>query len=109
MKQQFRILSVALLAAFAGFQIAGCASSPSSRSTGQFVDDGALTAKVKTALAADAGLGTAADVNVTTYRGVVQLSGFVEKEEMARRAVAIAQGVEGVRSVQNDLHVKPSR
>lgn len=104
-----RVISVALLAAVAGVQIAGCSSTPSQRSTGQFVDDGALTAKVKTAIAGDAGLGTATDVNVTTYRGVVQLSGFVENAEMSSRAVSIAQGVEGVRSVQNDLRVKPAK
>jgi osmotically-inducible protein OsmY len=104
-----RVISVALLAALAGMTVAGCSSSPTERSTGQFVDDGALTARVKTAIARDAGLGAATDVNVTTYRGVVQLSGFVENEDMSRRAVSVAQGVDGVRSVQNDLRVKAGR
>lgn len=102
------IAFVSLIAVFGGAQLAGCASSPGSRATGQVLDDGALTARVKTAIARDASLGTAKDVNVTTYRGVVQLSGFVESEDVARRAEEIAKGVEGVQSVKNDLRVNPS-
>jgi hyperosmotically inducible protein len=71
------------------------------------IDDSALTARVKTAIARDASLGAAKDINVNTYRGVVQLSGFVESEDVARRAVAIAKEVEAVRSVENALRVKP--
>ena len=72
----------------------------------QTFDDGTLTAKVKTALLADEGL-KGNQVKVETYRGVVQLSGFVDNADQAQRAVAAAQRVEGVQSVKNDIRLKP--
>ncbi|HEX5767653.1 MAG TPA: BON domain-containing protein [Burkholderiales bacterium] len=71
------------------------------------IDDAALTAKVKQQLVEEDKV-NAASVNVTTYRGVVQLSGFVESDEAKRRAENAAKDVEGVRSVQNDLRIAPS-
>jgi osmotically-inducible protein OsmY len=65
-----------LLAVFGVAQLAGCGSSPDQRATGQVIDDSAVTARVKTALAREAGISEAMNVNVNTYRGVVQLSGF---------------------------------
>jgi hyperosmotically inducible protein len=94
-------------AALAG--LGACASSPedpSRRGAGEFTDDAALTAKVKTAIATDAGAKTAAAVNVDTYRGVVQLTGFVDSEDQATRAVSAAKKVQGVRSVKNDIRLK---
>lgn len=105
----FRNVLVALLATLGAIQLSGCASTPGQRATGQVIDDSALTARVKTEIARDASLGTAANVNVNTYRGVVQLSGFVETEEAKRRAQSIAMGVQGVQSVKNDLQVNPKR
>jgi osmotically-inducible protein OsmY len=98
----------ATLAAAAAAGLGACASSEdrSRRSTGEFTDDAALTAKVKTAIATDAGAKTAAAVNVDTYRGVVQLTGFVDSEEQATRAVSAAKKVQGVRSVKNDIRLK---
>ena len=87
---------------------AGCAPTPTRQGTGEYIDDTAITAKVKTALLADPEVkGTA--VNVETYRGVVQLSGFVDSDDEAARAVRKAYEVKGVNSVQNDLRVKPAR
>ena len=87
--------------------LAGCASEPrTQRSAGEFTDDAALTAKVKTAIATDAGARTASAVNVETYRGVVQLTGFVDSEDQASRAVSAAKKVQGVRSVKNDIRIK---
>ena len=105
----FRILAVVVLTSFGAFQLGGCASSPGERATGQVVDDGSITARVKTELAKDASLGTAMNVNVTTYQGVVPLSGFVDSEAVAKRAEAIAEDVNGVRSVKNDLRVTARR
>lgn len=102
-----KAIVLALAAAFGAAQLAGCASEPSQRSTGRFVDDAALTAKVKTALARDKEV-PAHNVNVTTYRGVVQLSGFVANEDVARKAGDIARGVDGVQQVYNDVRVIPS-
>ena len=103
-----KAFAFSLLAGFAALQLSACASSADSRAAGQVVDDATLTARVKSALAVDAGTSTAANVDVTTYRGVVQLSGFVNSQADAQRAMAAAQGVEGVRSVKNDLRVAPS-
>ena len=106
-----RIAILALLSTFGAAQLAGCASDSSTgasgpeRSTGRVVDDAAITAKVKTELATEAGIGDAMDINVTTNRGVVQLSGFVDSESTAKRAEELAKKVEGVQSVKNDLRV----
>jgi len=100
---------LAVLSAFV-LVAAGCAHRDSgqspNRSAGAVVDDAGLTAKVKTAIAKDVGAGTAASVNVTTYRGEVQLSGFVDSQEKADQAAAAARGVSGVQTVRNDLQVK---
>ncbi len=99
----------ASLGAVALAGLGACASSDESasrRSTGEFTDDAALTAKVKTAIATDAGAKTAAAVNVETYRGVVQLTGFVDSEDQVTRAVSAAKKVQGVRSVKNDIRLK---
>lgn len=79
-----------------------------SRSAGEFTSDAALTARVKTAIASDAGLGSAAAINVQTYRGTVQLSGFVDSADKIERAAAAARNVEGVRNVENNIQVKPA-
>jgi osmotically-inducible protein OsmY len=75
-------------------------------SAGQYVDDATVTAKVKTAIASDVGVKAASNVNVETYRGVVQLSGFADSEDQASKAVTAAKKVTGVRSVKNDIRVK---
>ncbi len=85
--------------------LAGCAATPTSRSTGQVADDAAITTRVKTALAKDEGLRNAMDVNVTTYQGNVQLSGFVNSPEVADRAVSIARAVPGVQRVTNSMQI----
>ncbi len=105
--RSMKAIVLALAAAFGAAQLAGCASEPAQRSTGRFIDDAALTSKVKIALARDKDV-PAHDVNVTTYRGVVQLSGFVANEEVARKAGDIARGVDGVQQVYNDVRVIPS-
>jgi osmotically-inducible protein OsmY len=101
------IVFVSALAVFGGMQLAGCAADRGQRATGQVLDDSVVTAKVKAEIARDESLGAAKDINVTTYRGVVQLSGFVESDQISQRAEQIARGVEGVASVDNDLKVNP--
>ena len=101
---------VAALSAFVLIAAGGCAHRQSTesqnRSTGVVIDDAGLTAKVKTAIAKDVGVGSAANINVTTYRGTVQLAGFVDSQEKINQAVSAARSVSGVQSVQNDLHLK---
>jgi osmotically-inducible protein OsmY len=90
--------------------LAACASDrpETGRTTGEFTQDAALTAKVKSAIATNVGARTAAAINIETYRGTVQLSGFVASPEDAQRAEAAAKKVEGVKSVRNDVRVKSS-
>jgi hyperosmotically inducible periplasmic protein len=102
-----RLFAIALLALFGAAQLSGCTSSPpTERTTGQVVDDTVLTAKVKKELFDQKGI-SVMDVNVTTYRGVVQLSGFVPSETEVRLAEEAARRVEGVKDVKNDLRVAP--
>jgi osmotically-inducible protein OsmY len=94
-----------LLAIVAATSMIGCAATAKSESTGQYVDDTAITAKVKTAIFDQPTL-KSAEINVETFKGVVQLSGFVRSQENISTAVRVAQGVNGVTSVKNDMRLK---
>lgn len=85
--------------------LAACTTSPTGRTVGVALDDTAISARVKAALAGDPDV-KARDVQVETYRGTVQLSGFVDSPENIRRAAELARRVDGVREVKNDLLVK---
>lgn len=85
-----------------------CAPTATRESAGEYVDDAAITTKVKTALLKEPGVKATA-INVETFRGIVQLSGFVDSQDMANRAVAAASRVSGVRSVKNDMRLKTAR
>jgi len=86
--------------------LAACAPTATSRSTGQTLDDAALTARVKSEIAQTQGVGEAARINVDTYRGVVSLAGFVDNEEQKRKAEQAAKKVPGVEKVFNNLQLK---
>jgi osmotically-inducible protein OsmY len=94
-----------VVAAVALTALAGCASTQSHESTGQYVDDATITTKVKAAIFNDPQL-KSAEINVETCKGRVQLSGFVASRASSERAVAVAQGVGGVSSVANDMRIK---
>ena len=83
----------------------GCASTPKHEGTGEYVDDSVITTKVKAAIFNEPSL-KSAEINVETFKGVVQLSGFVTSRANIDRAVEVARGVEGVSSVRNDMRVK---
>ncbi len=85
--------------------IAGCAGGTTHESTGEFLDDSVLTTKVKTSILGDSRL-KLLQINVETFKGVVQLSGFVDSANAAARAVELARTVKGVKSVNNSLIVK---
>jgi hyperosmotically inducible protein len=102
MTQRHRLPAV-LLSATLALATAACGHNTT---IGQKIDDSVITSKVKTALLADPDVkGTA--VNVETVDGDVQLSGFVDSSEQARRAVDIARRVEGVDQVLNKMSVRP--
>ena len=83
----------------------GCGSTAKTEGTGEYVDDSVITAKVKTAILNDATL-KVNEINVETFKGVVQLSGFVRSQADIDKAVQVARGVAGVKSVKNDMRVK---
>ena len=84
----------------------GCAATPTKESTGEYVDDSTITTKVKAALIKDKTV-SAADVKVETFKGVVQLSGFVNTAAEKTQAETVASSVTGVKSVDNKITVKP--
>jgi len=83
----------------------GCASTAKKEGTGEYVDDTVVTSKVKAAIFNEPSL-KSAEINVETFKGVVQLSGFVSSAAAESTAVAVARKVEGVKSVKNDMRLK---
>ncbi|GAC1611414.1 MAG: BON domain-containing protein [Aquirhabdus sp.] len=94
-----------LIAALMLTTIVGCAATPKHESTGQYVDDTVITAAVKASILNEPTL-KVAEINVETYKGIVQLSGFVRSEDNIATAVRLARGVKGVTSVKNDMRLK---
>jgi osmotically-inducible protein OsmY len=83
----------------------GCASTATTEGTGEYIDDSVITTKVKAAIFSDATL-KSMEINVETFKGEVQLSGFVNSKADIDRAVEVARGVKGVSSVRNVMRVK---
>jgi len=100
-----RTLSVAAIALASVLAFTACAETSTNESTGAYVDDSAITGKVKTAILKDPAL-KVMQIDVTTYKNVVQLSGFVDSPQMVERAGTVAKQVNGVTAVKNDLIVK---
>ena len=85
--------------------LVACASTSKQEGAGEYVDDSVITTKVKSLLAADDFL-KSFEISVETYKGIVQLSGFVDSQKAVDKAGEIASGVKGVKSVKNNLNVK---
>ncbi len=96
-----------LMLALAGgsLVLSSCAGSRDSESTGEYIDDSVITTKVKTAIFNEESL-KVLEINVETFKGVVQLSGFVTSQSDINTAVSVARGVKGVKSVTNNMVVK---
>ena len=104
MKKRFMFIRCFMLVVLiTGF--AACASTSKQEGTGEYVDDSVITTKVKSLLAADDFL-KSFEIGVETYKGTVQLSGFVASQKAVDKAGEIARSVKGVTSVKNDLVVK---
>lgn len=97
--QRYAQLVIAILV------LAGCAATPTQESTGEYLDDTTITTKVKTALLNDPQVSGLA-INVETFKGTVQLSGFANSEDESQRAAELARSVDGVQSVRNDIRLK---
>jgi osmotically-inducible protein OsmY len=93
------VLTIVLAAAW------GCGSTAKTEGTGEYVDDSVITTKVKAAIFNDPAL-KVNEINVETFKGVVQLSGFVRSQADIDKAVQVARGVAGVKSVKNDMRLK---
>jgi osmotically-inducible protein OsmY len=100
LKQSSTILLTLLLAS-----VVGCASTDKKEGTGEYFDDSVITTKVKTAILEEPTL-KSAEINVETFKGDVQLSGFVSSPAAITKAVEVTRGVGGVKSVKNDMRVK---
>ena len=85
--------------------VSACAGTAQRESTGEYVDDSLITTKVKAAILNEPSL-KVTQINVETYKGVVQLSGFVDSADAAAKAVALAREVKGVNSVKNDTRLR---
>lgn len=83
----------------------GCASTDTREGSGEYVDDTVVTGKVKAAILAEPTL-KSAEINVETFKGVVQLSGFVSSPVAENTAVEVTRSVSGVKSVKNDMRLK---
>jgi osmotically-inducible protein OsmY len=87
------------------FVTAGCAGTRTQESTGQYVDDSVITTRVKSAILGEPGL-KVSEIKVETFKGIVQLSGFVSSRSDIDNAVRLAGNIDGVKSVKNDMQLK---
>ncbi|EHN8908266.1 BON domain-containing protein [Enterobacter ludwigii] len=85
--------------------LAGCAPGAKKEGTGGYIDDTVITTKVKAALLAEKSL-KSTEINVETFKGRVQLSGFVSSSDAVKKAVAVTQKVSGVQAVENDMRIR---
>ena len=83
----------------------GCASTATTESTGEYIDDSVITTKVKAAIFNESTL-KSTEINVRTFKGIVQLSGFVSSQADIARAMEVAKTVVGAKFVRNSLYVK---
>jgi hyperosmotically inducible protein len=104
MNKLSKTLTAAMLA-ITLVSVVGCASSSKQSGTGEYVDDAVITTKVKAAVFNEPTL-KSAEINVETFKGVVQMSGFVNSQSDINKAVSLARSVDGVVSVKNDMRLK---
>lgn len=98
---------VTLISAFLLASVLGCAGTAKQESTGEYFDDTVITTRVKAAIFNDPSL-KSAEINVETFKGTVQLSGFVNSRADINKAVEVARSIKGVTSVKNDMRLKGS-
>ncbi|AJI94281.1 BON domain-containing protein [Yersinia ruckeri] len=101
----FKTLSALCIAAVMALAVSACAPTTKTEGTGGYVDDTVITTKVKTALLGEKNL-KSTEISVETFKGRVQLSGFVSSSQDANRAVQVTRHVPGVKSVANDMRIR---
>ncbi len=100
-KKSYSILAILILF----LSLMACHATPTRESTGEYIDDSAITTKVKTALLADKEV-SSGSISVETFKGAVQLSGFVANQAQVIHAGEVARQVDGVKAVHNNLIIK---
>lgn len=98
-------LVVRVLGIFSLLFMVACAAGPGKSSTGEYIDDSVITTRVKAAIFNEPTL-KASEINVETFKGEVQLSGFINSKEDMNKAVELTRSVKGVESVKNDMRMK---
>ncbi len=101
----YKSISAVFLGIVLATSLLGCAPTPTKEGTGEYVDDTIITTKVKAAIFNEPSL-KSSEINVETFKGAVQLSGFVKYQADINKAVQIANSVKGVKSVKNDMRLK---
>lgn len=101
----FKMLAGMVIAAVVAVSVSACAPTAKQEGTGGYIDDTVITTKVKAQLLNDEAL-KSREINVETFKGRVQLSGFVSSPQMANRAVQVTRSVKGVKSVVNNMQIK---
>jgi osmotically-inducible protein OsmY len=104
MKNLTRILAASIFA-ITLLNVVSCASTKKQEGTGEYVDDSVITTKVKAQLFDEPGI-RSSQIDVDTYKGVVQLSGFVNSQADIDKAIAIVHTIDGVKSVRNQMRVR---
>ncbi|HEY6528344.1 MAG TPA: BON domain-containing protein [Cellvibrionaceae bacterium] len=105
MKAIFRFLSALCVVASLSLITTACAPKPQKEGTGEYLDDSVITGKVKAAILKDDDL-KVTEINVETFKGVVQLSGFVSSKQSIQKAIELTRSISGVKSVVNKMTVK---
>ena len=100
-----RLMAALVLTGFLAGPMVACSSTPTSQSTGEYIDDATISNKVRAQLIGDSELNVF-QIDVETFKGVVQLSGFVNSATAKERAARVAAGVQGVKEIRNNLIVK---
>jgi osmotically-inducible protein OsmY len=103
--KKLHLMAALVVASLLTGPLAACSSTPTSESTGEYIDNAAISNKIRAKLIADKDLNIF-KIDVTTYKGVVQLSGFVNSASAKERAGTVASGIQGVKEVRNNLVVK---
>ncbi len=98
-----QLFTVALTLVF--LALLGCAATSTQESTGEYIDDSTITAKVKAAIFNEPTL-KSSEINVETFKGIVQLSGFVSSYTDIDTAVTLTRSIKGVKDVQNAMKIK---
>jgi hyperosmotically inducible protein len=105
LKKHVPAVFMAVLLAVPLVSVVGCGATPTRQGTGEYVDDSVITTKVKALILEDS-LTKVTEIKVKTFKGEVQLSGFVSSRAAANRAIELARSVQGVTAVKDDMQIK---